>query len=159
MQPGKAFLGGVLGGAAATLITALGRGVGIPVNIEMLLGSMFTAEIGALTWILGFVVHLFVSGLVGLVYGLVFEHVVRTAGAGPGMLLSSIHLLIAGIAVGSIHHLHPLIPEMLMHPGGFFINLGGFGVLSFVLLHVLFGAIVGAVYQPVRFEHRREAHV
>lgn len=158
MQPGKAFLGGVLGGAAMSLVFAIARGFGVPINLEMILGSMITVEVGVFTWILGFVVHLLVSGLIGLAYGAGFEHVTHLAGAGTGALLSIVHILVGGLMMGWVGNIHPLMPEFVAPPGAFMAMLGGIGVALFVLTHVLYGAMVGGVYRPILVEHRREAH-
>jgi len=43
---------------------------------------------------------------------------------------------------------HPLIPEIMPAPGAFTANLGTMGIAAFVILHPLYGAIVGAMYGP-----------
>ncbi len=41
---------------------------------------------------------------------------------------------------------HRLIPEQMPGPGFFLANHGTMGVVAFVVLHLVFGAVVGAMY-------------
>lgn len=43
-----------------------------------------------------------------------------------------------------------------MAPGAFMSNIGMMGVVGFLMLHMIYGAIVGAMYSPV-LHPRREA--
>jgi hypothetical protein len=45
--------------------------------------------------------------------------------------------------------MHPLIPEMMPAPGTFMSNMGMMGVMAEIVLHVAYGAVVGAMYEPV----------
>lgn len=158
MQPRKALLAGVLGGSAMTLTLGVARGLGLPFNLEMILGSWVTRQAGALTWLTGFLIHLGISGLLGLLYALAFERVTHSAGARPGVLLSLVHTFFAGLAVGWIPVLHPVMPEPVGLPGAWAAVFGAVGVLVFCGAHLLYGAVVGLVYEPIRYEHRRVVH-
>lgn len=149
MKSGTAFWAGVLAAAIMSVLMALARALGISVHLEMTLGSLFTGTFGAATWILGFIVHLLASGLVALLYGLAFEYVTHRAGWGMGDLVALVHIVIAGFFFALIPAIHPLIPEALRAPGAFMANLGFWGVVAFIVLHLVYGGIVGAVYRPV----------
>ena len=45
--------------------------------------------------------------------------------------------------------MHPLIPEQMPAPGAFMANMGLMGVIAEIMLHLIYGAIVGAMYGPV----------
>jgi hypothetical protein len=150
MKVGRAFVAGVIGGAVMSLLMAIGRAIGMPVNLEMILGTVTGMEPGVAAWTLGFVVHLVISGAIALLYGIGFEHVAHRAGAMPGILFSLLHIVIGGLALGSIPRIHPLVTEEGMSaPGLFMSNLGDAGVLAFFVLHAAYGAIVGTLYGPV----------
>jgi len=150
MKTGKAFLAGVVGGAVMSAIMLMARTLmGMDVKLELLLGTMIGLQPGQAAWIIGFVMHLMISGLIAIAYAWAFENVLPRANAGAGVLVSVVHILIAGVFMGLMPMMHPLVPEMMPGPGFFMLNLGVMGLVAFVMLHVIFGAIVGAMYGPV----------
>jgi hypothetical protein len=46
-------------------------------------------------------------------------------------------------------NIHPMIPEQMPAPGAFLVNMGAPNVALFVVEHLLFGMIVGAIYGTV----------
>ncbi len=153
MNTGKAFLAGVAGGAAMTVLGAVVRALGMPVNLEMMLGTMFLAP-GATAWIAGLIMHLAISGMIALLYALGFERLSHRAGTGTGALFSLVHIVIGGCAMLALPAMHPMIPQEMPAPGAFMSGMGLAGVAFFVVEHVMYGAIVGALYGTVR--HPRE---
>ncbi|MDQ3036419.1 MAG: hypothetical protein M3Y87_28735 [Myxococcota bacterium] len=149
MKPGKAFIAGVVGGAVMSVLLAIGRAMGMPINLEMMLGTMTGLAPGAGTWVLGLIMHLVISGGIALFYAVGFEHIAHRAGALPGVVFSLLHIVVGGLVMGFIPAIHPLIPESMMAPGAFMSNIGDIGVIAFVALHAIYGAVVGVVYGPV----------
>jgi hypothetical protein len=68
------------------------------------------------------------------------------ADAGVGTTLGAVHAVISGIGLAFIPNLHPLIPSAIPAPGLFLLGLGAWGVVLFLALHLMFGAIVGSYY-------------
>lgn len=145
MNMARAFSAGVVGGIATTILGAVLRTFGMPVNLELMLGTMLLAR-GPIAWIVGLVLHLLVSGGLGLLYGVGFERVTHRAGAGVGVLFSVVHVLVAGVAMLAVPAVHRLIPEQMAAPGAFLSALGAGAVALFLIEHAMFGAIVGAIY-------------
>jgi hypothetical protein len=154
MRPGRAILFGILGAAAISLFTAVLRAAGVPLSIEILLGTLTGLPPGGAAFGLGLVIHLAIGALFGLLYGYLFERVWDHGGATTGMLLSVLHASLIGIFIGLTPQFHPLVPEGLPDPGPFFANLGVVGVLTFFGSHLLYGAIVGAGYGHVAAERQ-----
>lgn len=154
MRPGKAILYGVLGAAAISVVSAILRALGLPLSIEIYLGTITGAAPSAATFALGLVLHLALGGAFGLLYGFLFERVWDHGGAPTGMLLSILHAGLIGMLLGLSPHVHPLVPERLADPGPYFSHLGSMGVVAFFLAHVLYGAIVGAGYGHVAAERQ-----
>ena len=149
MKTGKAFLAGVVGGAVMSAIMLMARTVmGMEVKLELLLGTMIGLQPGTTAWIVGFVMHLMISGLIALAYAWAFENVLHRANAGAGALVAIAHILVAGVFMGMMPLMHPLVPEVMPGPGFFMLNLGVMGLVAFVMLHLIYGAIVGAMYGP-----------
>jgi hypothetical protein len=155
MSTSRAIIAGVVGALAITLVTSLLRAMGMPINFEMMVGSMLTATIGLSTWLLGFLIHLFTGAIFGILYSAVFQRWTRRADATTGVGLGAVHALFSGLALGMLPAVHPLVPEQMAAPGIFLAQLGAGGVIVYIGLHLLFGAVVGAMYAA---EHRgREA--
>ncbi len=156
MNFGKAFLAGVIGGVVMTVLMFMGRMMGMTeMNLEMAMGSMMTQSVSSISWIIGFVMHLMISGLIALVYAYGFEYITHKAGWLTGAGFAVIHTIIAGIFMGMMGMMHPLmvasqpVPDgKLLAPGFFASNFGMMTVIAVIMLHLIYGAIVGALYTP-----------
>lgn len=154
MRPGKAILFGVLGAASISVLSAILRAIGLPLSIEIYLGTLTGIVPGPFAFGLGLLLHLVLGGVFGLIYAALFERVWDHGGAPVGMLLSVLHAGLIGMMLGLTPHVHPLVPERLPDPGPYFAHLGVAGVVSFFLAHVVYGAIVGAGYGHVPAERQ-----
>jgi hypothetical protein len=152
MQAKRAFLFGVLGASAMTVVSAVLRAAGLPIHLELLLGTATTMAPGQGAFVLGLAIHLAIGGAFGLVYGWLMETVWNHGGAATGMILGVIHAALIGMAVGLTPQFHPYVPERIADPGPFFANAGAAGVICFFGIHVLYGAIVGRGYGHVSAE-------
>jgi hypothetical protein len=154
MRIGRAILFGILGGAAISLVTAVLRAAGLPLSIEIILGTLTGLPPGGTAFGVGLLLHLAMGGLFGLFYGFLFEHVWDHGGATTGMLTAVVHASLIGILIGLTPQFHPYIPERMPDPGPYFANLGVPGALTFFGAHLLYGAIVGAGYGHVEAERQ-----
>lgn len=153
MKPVRAILFGILGAAVMSLLSMLLRAIHVPIQMEMILGSLTGIPPGSTAFAVGLVIHLTLGAIFGLIYGALFEKVWNHGGAGTGIVLAILHSSFIGIVFGLIPRIHPFIPGQLRDPGAYFSNLGTAGVLSFFAMHLLYGAIVGAGYGHVAAEH------
>jgi len=157
MNVGGAVLAGVVGGAAMSLLMWMARTMmGMPANLEMMLGTMF-ADPSTAAWLIGLLLHLMLSGAIALLYAWGFENVTHRSGWLTGVGFSVIHIVIAGVVMGMMPMMHPRMPNPISPPGAFLSNMGMTGIVAFVMLHVIYGAIVGAMYGPVIRPTRRGA--
>lgn len=145
MNGSKAFAAGVIGAAVMTILMGLARAAGVPVNLEMMLGSMLTGGIGIATWVLGFAMHLVAGGIIAILYAMVF-HAIGRASGGIGLTIAAVHTVISGIGLIFIPAMHPMIPGLMSAPGAFMANLGIVGIFAFAALHLIYGALVGGMY-------------
>jgi|GEM_PF-833716 len=171
MNATKAFTGGLAGGLVMTLALMGARKFGLTdLSLALLLGSMVTASGGIAVWWLGFFIHLMLSGIVGWLYGAAFEKITHRAGVRMGALLSIFHVTAAGILLGILPVMHPLLAsppqpiskDFLLAPGFFALNYGLTTAIVFFILHLVYGMIVGAVYKPAarhRWMYRRQPSV
>lgn len=152
MKIQRAAVFGVLGALAISAVAAAARGVGVPVRIELYLGTMF-GLVGTAAFAVGLIMHVVIGVLFALLYAELFERVWLHGGAGMGMILSFLHASIIGMLLGMTAMLHPHVPELLPEPGAYFSKTGGTaGVVVFYALHLVYGAIVGGGYGHVLSE-------
>ena len=148
MKAQRVFVSGVLAGVAMSAMMALARLFGFPVKMELLLGTLFL-DPGPAAWVLCFAVFLVGCGLIALLYGVGFEYVAHRADEKTGLAFALIHIVVGGAALGALPVIHPRVTEMLPAPGAYLANLGVLGILSFVGLHLMYGALIGGMYGPV----------
>lgn len=150
---------GVLGALMITLVTALVRQAGIPMNLELMLGSMVMEEMTDTAWVLGFVMQLAAGGIFGLIYAEIFNRTTVPATGGAGAGIGLIHSVISGLFLAAIPLMHPMIAEVAPPPGAFAINLGASAAVVFIALHVAFGALIGALGATISHQEPLHAHV
>lgn len=152
MRAGMAFWAGVIGAAVMVLGMWIARAAGATgFNFGYFWGSMLTGTTTGGTWILGFVITVILGGLIALIYAAAFEALGRS-NWGLGLLGGVVHLIIGGVLIGWISMVHPAIPQAISDPGYFTANYGSGSVVSFAILHLIYGAIVGSTYIPL---HKR----
>ncbi len=152
MRKGRALGFGVVGAGAISAASALLRTAGLPIRLELLLGSALGIAPGPTAFVVGLAMHLVIGALFGLLYGWLFERIWVHGGAAMGCILAVLHAALIGMAVGLTPQFHPYVPNLIRDPGPYFANTGVAGVLAFFGIHVLYGAIVGAGYGHVRAE-------
>jgi hypothetical protein len=135
---------------------AIGRAMSITeLNVELLLGSMVTHELSTLSGVVGVVLYLLIAGLIACLYAVGFRHVTQRANWAIGLLFSLVHLGMTGLAMDALGDIHalmirpplPLLRGHLLAPGLFAANFGAMTVAGFVALHLVYGALVGAMSQ------------
>lgn len=152
MRAKRALVFGILGACAVSVLSAMVRAAGVPIRLEMILGTMFGWPPSPRAFVLGLAVHLAIGGAFGLLYGWLMETVWDHGGAFMGMILGVLHASLIGMALGLTPQWHPMVPERIADPGPYFANLGVVGVVCFFLVHVVYGAIVGHGYGHVAAE-------
>jgi hypothetical protein len=164
MDFGRAFFAGVVGGGAMSIILLLARLTGITAwNVEMTMGSLATRVVSPLSWWIGFLMHLVISGLIACLYACGFEYITRRATWRIGTQFAIIHMFLAGLGTLALGAVHPLMtPSLasapdnyLLAPGLGAINFGVATFIVFILLHLLYGSVVGAMYKTVRLRAAR----
>jgi hypothetical protein len=153
MKTVRAVFAGILGALAMSAAMFLLRLGGINVSLEALLGTLVKPAADSEVWLAGFAIHLAVGAVAGLVYAAIFEMAVQRAGPLVGGGLGLCHGLLAGLVMSGIPAMNPVSWGSLSAPGPFLQNLH-FGPFVFLLLHCLFGVVVGTAYgHPVQRPH------
>jgi hypothetical protein len=114
------------------LVMAGLRAIGLPLHILSQLASV----LGTSVWMVGLAMQLVIGGALGVVYGMIFDLALHESGAGPGALLGAFNTIIAGFVWAA-----------LGGPGHFWSDIGAQGIAALFLTHIVFGAVVGAVFK------------
>lgn len=159
MNYGRAFIAGVIGGLVMGIIMMIAHSTEMtPMNMPMYQGSMMTGEVSSMAWWLGMFSHLIISGLIGLIYAAGFEYVTHASSWLIGTGFGVIHWLIAGVFLGMMGMMHPLMQSgKLDAPGFFAANFGMMSIIAVLVLHIIYGAVVGLIYTPVHPQVETEA--
>jgi uncharacterized membrane protein YagU involved in acid resistance len=148
MDWGNAVLAGIIATAVMTALMYLGKAMGMAMDMPRMLGLMFVDPGSGAVAILGLVAHV----MMGIVFAIVYVLLFRALGIAPrwqwGAVFGAVHGVLAGMALGMMPALHPRMGngEELPAPGLFGHNLGAAVPMAVVLLHVVFGAVVGMTY-------------
>lgn len=166
LEPGWAVVAGLIGGAAMAVILYMGI-IMMPrqmkMNMFMLLGTMVLPP-GATAFLMGAMVHGGMSAVFGLVHAAAFSILdIDSNQAAWGLLVGGVHWAVVGMALGMLPLMHPriryegprLVPvaqdnsrtdRLLDAPGFYALAYPPMTALGFLMLHLLFGVIVGALY-------------
>ncbi len=162
-EPGWAILAGLVGGVVMAAMLYMGI-LMLPqqmkMNLFMMLGSMML-PVGAAAFVMGAMVHAGMSVAMGVAHGAVFAAAdIDSDEAAWGLLFGLVHWAVVGMALGMMPLMHPrihyggrrLVPqasggqELLDPPGFYALSYPPMTAIGFLMLHLVFGVIVGALY-------------
>ena len=114
-----------------------------------ILGTMMPVSVNkSMAYMMGAMMH----AVMGLAFGLAHAGVFRgfeieSNEAAWGLLFGLVHWMIVGMAPGMMGKMHPLMKSgQLAAPGAFATDSPPMTMMGFLMLHLLFGAVVGALY-------------
>ncbi|MEE8364071.1 MAG: hypothetical protein V3S18_08375 [Dehalococcoidia bacterium] len=148
---GAAVLAGLAGTAVMTVVLYMGRAMmprQMPMNILHMEGTMVARANGP-AYMMGAVMHFGIGVIFALVHTGLYNAFDLTSGlAGWGILFGAVHWVVAGMGMGMMGSMHPLMRSGEMDAPGFFLrNFPSMTVMGFFMLHLLYGLIVGVVYE------------
>ncbi|MCH8063404.1 MAG: hypothetical protein IH861_12995 [Chloroflexi bacterium] len=149
---GTAIVAGVVATVVMTIVMYMGKAMmpqQMPMNILHMLGTMMTRSTGP-AYMMGAMMH----GVMGVIFALI--HVALFVAFGLealvawGILFGVVHWVIAGMGMGMMNFVHPVIRSgEMMAPGAFVKNLPMMNVMGFLMVHVIYGLVVGGLYQAL----------
>ena len=149
---GAAIIAGIVATVVMTIVMYMGRAMmpqQMPMNILHMLGTMMTRSTGP-AYVMGTMMH----GVMGIVFALIHVAVFVAFGLEAllawGILFGVVHWVIAGMGMGMMGTMHPVIRSGEMPaPGPFVKNLPMMNVMGFLMVHVIYGLVVGGLYQAL----------
>ena len=150
MDWGSAIWAGILGTIVMSVLMYMGKAMGMPMDMPRMLGAMVVDPSRGAVVAIGIIAHVMMGVLFAIVYALLFD----AADIDPswlwGAVLGAVHGVIAGLAMGMMPAMHPRMgtSKALPEPGPFGRNLGAMIPVGIIVLHLVFGTVIGAVYSP-----------
>ena len=145
----------VAAGAVATLVMTALLYMGIvmmprqmTMNLLYMLGSMVAPANKGAAYMIGAMMHAMMGISFALAHTGVFWALDLDANfAAWGLLFGFVHYLIVGMGMGMIGSMHPLMKRgQLQAPGFFVLKYPALTAMGFLMLHLVYGTVVGALY-------------
>jgi len=141
---------GLISGAVMAAVLYMGIAM-MPAQMKMnlfyLLGSMMLRKRG-LIYMSGAMTHGVLSIEFALIHVGIYEAVdLESNLIAWGLLFGLVHYIVSGMALGMMSMIHPRIRAgELQAPGAYALSYPKATAAGFLMLHLLFGALVGALY-------------
>ena len=141
---------GLIGGAAMAAVLYMGIAImpdQMRMNLFLMLGTMMLPA-GPLAYMAGAMIHAMMSVAFGLIHAGIFAGAdIESATAAWGLLFGLVHWGVVGMALGMMPIMHRGIQRgEVPAPGFYAISLGPMTAMGFLMLHLLFGLLVGVIY-------------
>ena len=147
------MLAGILAGLVMTILMAAARASGLfAFNLERSFGELLLGTQGDAAFAVGLIIHLAASMIFALIYAEGFRRA-HVAGSLIGAGFGIVQWILVGLFVGLMPALRPMLAESLSTAGPFAMNLGTFGFCFLLLVHLLYGAIVGSAFLRMSQEY------
>lgn len=148
---GAAVAAGVLAGLVMIVPIYMGLAM-MPRHMKMdllkLMGTMMT-PLSGMTYPIGLMAHLGASIVFALIHVAFFNLFdIDSSLAAWGILFGLVHAAITGMAFGMMPSMHRGIKDGIVEaPGVMALNYPRATTIGFVMVHVIFGVLVGAFYE------------
>jgi hypothetical protein len=146
-----AIISGLIAGAAMLVPIYLGRMM-MPEQMKMdllkMLGTMMM-PVGGMTYGIGFMIHAVMSIIFASAHAAVYLWLDIEASYVTGLLFGLIHFGVTGMFFGMLGpSIHRGIKDgAVAAPGFFALKLGGMTAMGALLVHLLYGLLVGGLYE------------
>ncbi|MDP8905110.1 MAG: hypothetical protein M3N29_07325 [Chloroflexota bacterium] len=143
-----AVIAGVVAGVVMTAMLLMVKlaNVGLQMDMHRTWGAMLRMY-GTTGWLVGLIIHLVLSGAVGILYAVGFAILGVSDNLWLwGLIGGFVHWLIAGMFMGALDTMHPEIPDREPDPGAFALKFGVPDVPGFLMTHLAYGVVVGVAY-------------
>ncbi len=147
---GAAVLAGVVATGVMTMLLYMGKAMmpqQMPMDILRMEGTMVTRSTGQ-AYMAGFMMHFMLGITFALIHTALFQVFdLDSSLVAWGILFGAGHWVIAGMGMGMMGSMHPMMKSgEMMAPGPFLKNFPGMTVMGFLMLHLVYGLVVGLVY-------------
>lgn len=147
---GATLLAGLVATGVMTVMLYMGRAMmpeKMPMNILLMEGTMVTRNTGQ-AYMAGFMMHFMMGVVFAIIHTLLFDAFDLTDDLlFWGILFGAGHWVMAGMGMGMMGNMHPMMRKgEMMAPGFFLKNFPGMTMMGFLMVHIVYGLVVGLVY-------------
>ena len=150
---GFAVISGLAGGAA--MVAALYMGMAMmpgqmKMNLLRMLGTMMLSD-GTMAYMAGGMIHAMMSVIFGLLHVAIYAALdLESNLAAWGLLFGAVHWMVVGMGLGMIPMMHAGIRKGIIgEPGVFATRYPPRTAVGFLMLHLMFGVLVGVIYSAL----------
>ena len=148
---GAAIAAGVVATVVMTAMLYMGMAVmprQMPMNILYMLGTMMIPRNKMMAYVAGTMMHAMMGIALALAHAGVIKGLDLTSALiAWGVLFGFVHYLMVGMGMGMIGTMHPLMRAgQMTAPGLFVSNLPKMTVMGFLVIHLVYGLVVAALY-------------
>lgn len=148
-----AVVAGLVATGVMTAMMYMGRAMmpaQMPMNILYMMGSMMSRSSGPI-YMMGFMMHFGMGVMFAIVHTALYQAIgLESELLVWGLLFGAVHWVIASMGMGMMGSMHPRIRDgELAAPGPFLKNFAMMSVVGFLMLHLIFGLIVGGIYEAI----------
>ena len=149
-ETGPAIGAGILGGGIMGMMLYMGIAMmprQMKMNLFLMLGTM-TVRDTKMAYVAGAMMHAMMSIVFGLLHVAFYNAFgLESALVAWGIIFGLVHWFITGMMLGLVPVMHPLMKAGRMDaPGAFALGYPPATAMGFLMLHLVFGILVGAFY-------------
>lgn len=147
---GAAIVAGLIGGSAMGVLLYMGIGLmpgQMKMNLFLMLGTMMVED-RKMAYVAGAMMHGAMSIAFGLAHAALYVAFgLETSLVAWGLVFGLAHWAVMGMGLGMLPVMHPVIKSGGMAaPGAFAMGYPAMTAMGFLMLHIMFGVVVGATY-------------
>ena len=147
---GAAVGAGLIAGAVMSVLLYMGVGMmprQMKMNLFLMLGTMMVRD-RSIAYVAGAMMHGMMSIAFALVHVALFNAFdLESSLAAWGIIFGLAHWVVSGMGLAMTPTMHPLIRKGEMDaPGAFALSYPAMTAMGFLMLHVVYGILVGAFY-------------
>ena len=147
---GAAVGAGLIGGAVMSMLLYMGIGMmprQMKMNLFLMLGTMMVRN-KPMAYVAGAMMHAVMSIAFGLAHVALYNAFgLESALVAWGVVFGLGHWVVTGMGLGMVPIMHPVIRSGGMQaPGAFALNYPPMTAMGFLMLHIIFGILVGTFY-------------
>lgn len=149
MNWNSAVIAGLIATIVMTILMYIGKAMGIRMDMPRILGLMFARPGStAMVYTLGTIAHLIMGAIFAVIYGVFFNLLGISANWLWGAVFGAVHGILVGLLLPIMPAIHPRMGNGNVLPplGAFASNYGSMIPAAWIVLHVVFGAVIGWLY-------------
>ncbi len=149
MNWGSAIIAGLVATIVMSILMYMGKAMGMKMDMPRILGLMFVRpNHQGSVYTIGIILHLMMGVIFAIIYGALFNLLGIAANWFWGGVFGLIHGIVLGAMLPIMPSIHPRMGNSKVLPplGAYASNYGSMMPVAWIMLHIIFGAVIGWLY-------------